>query len=316
MYNPTNGAVLTVGTNTLTVVFTPSNSNYTTVPLSVALVVTPAPLSVTANDASRMYGKTNPVFSGTLTGVVNGDNITATYSTSATTNSPAGSYPIVPSLVDPNGRLANYTVTSTSGALTVTNATPQFGILQGTNVFNPQTGLYEQRDTVTNTGAITVAAVRLLVGGLRTNVFLYNATGTNAGRPYVQYNSPLNPGQSVTFLLEFYVGDRHPFTNTLEAQAVLPSPAGTNSGAGVAISRAFMDNRIAGQPRFVIEFASVPGRTYTVIYSDDSMATWQVATPTITANATSTQYYDDGPPKTVSPPLSIRSRLYRVISND
>jgi len=188
----------------------------------------------------------------------------------------------------------------------------QFGILQGTNVFNPQTGLFEQNVTVTNTGDVTAAAVRLLVGGLRTNVYLYNAGGTNVGRPYVQYNSPLDPNQTVQFVLEFYDGDRKPFTNSLEAQSVLPDTTGTNSGAGVAIDRAFVDSRIPGSPRFVIEFASIPGRTYTVIYSDDNLRTWTAATPSITANATRTQWYDDGPPKTRSQPLSNASRMYRV----
>jgi len=93
---------------------------------------------------------------------------------------------------------------------------------------------------------------------------------------------------------------------------VLPDPSGTNLAGGVAISREFIDMRIAGNPRFVIEFASIPGRTYTILYSDDNMLTWKAATPSLTASATSTQWYDDGPPKTGSKPLSISSRLYRV----
>ena len=42
------------------------------------------------------------------------------------------------------------------------------------------------------------------------------------------------------------------------------------------------------------------------------LLTWKAATPSITANATSTQWYDDGSPKTASKPLSTSSRLYRV----
>jgi len=202
---------------------------------------------------------------------------------------------------------------SASAMVTVNVSSTQFGILQGTNSFNPQTGLFEQRVTVTNATAMTVAAVRLLVGGLRSGVSLYNASGTNVDqRPYVQYNGPLNPGQTVRFTLEFYVPDRRPFTNSLEAQVVLPT-ASTNSGAGVAIDRAFVDSRIPGEPRNVIEFTSIPGRSYTIIYSDDGMATWRAATPSITANANRTQWYDDGPPKTATEPSSTSSRFYRVI---
>jgi uncharacterized repeat protein (TIGR01451 family) len=191
----------------------------------------------------------------------------------------------------------------------------QFGILAGNPGFNPQTGLFEEQVTVTNIGSRTVAAVELLVGGLRTNVYLYNAAGTNSadGRPYVQYNGPLDPGATVHFLLEFYDLDRRPFTNTLEAIEFLPMPA-TNSGSGgLAIDRCFLDLRTAGAPRLVIEFTSLPGRTYTIIYRDSMTAPWKVATPSVTANATHTQWYDDGPPKTDSQPLSKASRFYQVI---
>ena len=62
-----------------------------------------------------------------------------------------------------------------------------------------------------------------------------------------------------------------------------------------------------------ITWSSIPGRTYTILYSDDVMLTWLTATPSLTANATQTQWYDDGPPKTESKPLSIASRVYRVV---
>ncbi len=88
-----------------------------------SLVVLPAPLTVTASDASRPYGAANPVFAGTITGLVNGDTITASYTCDATANSPAGTYPIVPSLVDPNNREANYIVSLVSGTLTITSQT-------------------------------------------------------------------------------------------------------------------------------------------------------------------------------------------------
>ena len=122
VYSPTNGTVLPAGTNTLTVTFTPSSTNYAGTNLSVSLVVTTAPLTVTVSNTSKTYGQTNPILGGTLSGLVNGDNITATYVTVATTGSPADSYAINPVLVDPNGRLGNYSVTTNSGTLTVNQA--------------------------------------------------------------------------------------------------------------------------------------------------------------------------------------------------
>ena len=122
VYSPTNGTVLNVGTNMLSVVFTPTDMvDYSAATNTVSLVVQPAPLTVTASNASRPFGQTNPVFGGTLVGVVNSDNITATFASSATSNSPAGAYPIVPTLVDPNLRLTNYNVTTNGGTLTITS---------------------------------------------------------------------------------------------------------------------------------------------------------------------------------------------------
>ena len=84
--------------------------------------MTAAGLTVAAHNASRVYGATNPVFSGTITGIRNGDNITATYATTATITSPVGAYAITPTLMDPGSKLSNYTLTFTNGTLKVTPA--------------------------------------------------------------------------------------------------------------------------------------------------------------------------------------------------
>src|SRR5947208_17133449 len=86
------------------------------------LTINPAPLTVTAADAGRLYGDPNPSFIGTITGIKNADNITATYASTTTAASPVGAYPIVPTLVDPDHKLGNYIVTSNNGKLTVTPA--------------------------------------------------------------------------------------------------------------------------------------------------------------------------------------------------
>ncbi len=92
------------------------------------LTVEPAPLTCRADDKSRPYGAANPAFTGTLTGVVAGDNITASYASAADATTPAGAYgpstaeAIMPTLVDPDGRLANYAVTVANGTLTIGKA--------------------------------------------------------------------------------------------------------------------------------------------------------------------------------------------------
>ena len=94
------------------------------------LTVGQAPLSVIADAASRPYGTINPAFTGSLTGVVNTDGITASYASSATATTAAGIYlpmsaqAITPTLVDPDNKLGNYTITSANATLTITRATP------------------------------------------------------------------------------------------------------------------------------------------------------------------------------------------------
>ena len=122
-YSPTAGTVLNAGTSTLTVVFTPQDTvDYSIASNNVSVEILPAPLAVTANNVSRQYGQSNPALTGSITGLQNGDNITATYSCTATASSTVGAYSIVPTLVDPNNRLGNYSVTLNDGTLTVTTA--------------------------------------------------------------------------------------------------------------------------------------------------------------------------------------------------
>ena len=98
-------------------------SNYTISYSTGTLTVNTAVVTVTPANASRVYGGANPTFSGTVVGLENSDNITASYSTTATAASTVGSYAITATLADPDGKLGNYTVTLNTGTLTITKAT-------------------------------------------------------------------------------------------------------------------------------------------------------------------------------------------------
>lgn len=94
--------------------------NYTVVINNGTLTVTPAPLSIVANDLTRAAGQPNPTFTGTISGVKNGEAITALFDSTASATSQPGAYAIVPTLQDGSGKISNYAVTISNGTLTVT----------------------------------------------------------------------------------------------------------------------------------------------------------------------------------------------------
>jgi uncharacterized repeat protein (TIGR01451 family) len=227
---------------------------------------------------------------------------------------------------DPNS--TNNDGSSTNSQVTILVTPPiiapptQFSTNLGQVKLNRATSLYEQNVTVVNNGP-ALSAVRLCVGGLPGGVQLFNRAGVDAtnGLPYVQYNplSPMTNGASVIFALEYLDPTLtfYSYTNQLYFVVKVTS-AVTNtvsSSGSVPILGKWMDNRY-NPARFLIEFNTLPNRTYTIIYSDDGMNTWRAAVPSITAASFLTQWYDDGPPKTVSRPVTgSPTRFYQVILN-
>ncbi len=183
--------------------------------------------------------------------------------------------------------------------------------LVSTQRFNPQTSLTEQVVRVSNTGAVAVAAVRVNVLGLTNPNRLYNAVGTNNGNPFVVHAATLASGQSVDLLLEFFVPTRLPVTGlTYEAVGVPAVSLAASPGTSPNITK------VVSLPNggLLIEFASVPGRSYRLLYSGSSTFSNPLAAqPSILATANRVQWIDDGPPKTVSRVSTVGSRFYRVI---
>jgi filamentous hemagglutinin family protein len=99
-------------------------TNYTVGYVNAALAVTPAPLTITANDASKVYGQvvTFPATAFTSTGLVNGDTVSSVLETSPGTvaKAPVGSlYAITPSGATGSYEPTNYTLAYVDGKLTV-----------------------------------------------------------------------------------------------------------------------------------------------------------------------------------------------------
>ena len=102
-----------------------SDSNYSISYVPGSVTVVPASLTVTANNVTKAFGAAVPTLTATISGFVNGQTLAtsgvtgqALCTTTATTTSPGGTYPITCSL----GTLAahNYTFSFVAGTLTVT----------------------------------------------------------------------------------------------------------------------------------------------------------------------------------------------------
>jgi len=162
----TTTAVVTsaIGTYPITIAAgTLGSNNYTFGFTNGTLTVTVATLTLTANNATRIYGAANPTFSGTISGAVNGDVLTETFSTTATTASIVGTYPIVPSATGTN--VGNYTLAATNGTLTITQATPSITLsTSATSGFNGSTNITLTATLVSPTSGTPTGTVTFYSG--------------------------------------------------------------------------------------------------------------------------------------------------------
>jgi hypothetical protein len=249
---------LTVGTYTVTFSYT-GDSNYSTASGTVLLTVTPAPLTVTVNNATREYGAPNPTFTGTLTGVVSGDTVLVAYSTAATVLSPVGNYPIVATLTPAGSTdLSNYVITNNPGTLTITQTPLTIAVSDASRQYGQPNPSFTSTTHVTLNGVTKVgtlngdaiditystpAAITSPVGTYPINAIVSGAPagnylitvipGTltvtaahltvvvgNATRPYGVANPAFT--STVSGALN---GDT--FTNTYSTPATVASPVGT-----------------------------------------------------------------------------------------
>jgi hypothetical protein len=163
------------------------------------LGVTKAPLTVTADDASRAYGSDNPAFTATITGFKNSETASvlggsASVSTTATKTSAVGTYPLTPSV----GTLAadNYSfVNFTNGTLTVTKpvitvtaadksktygtANPEFtysysGFVDGDNEGSAMAGTPTISSVATSTSNAGTYPIALALGSLASTNYTFS----------------------------------------------------------------------------------------------------------------------------------------------
>jgi hypothetical protein len=182
-------------------------------------------LTVTAANATMTVGAALPTLTGTVTGLVNGDTLGTTiavaYSTTATSSSPAGTYPITATVTGSSG--GNYQVVVNAGTLTITPATQVLTVKA-----NDTTRAFGAANP-TFTGTVTGAQN----GDTFTESFATTATTTSAVGSY-----PIVPSATGTNLGNYTVAIVNgALTVTAAATTTtLTAPASAAYGAGVTLT--------------------------------------------------------------------------------
>ncbi len=249
-YTPPLGTVLSAGPNQmLSLSFYPFTSGnvYSD---TVNLTVNPEPLTATAANAAMVYGTAVPApLTGSLVGVVNNDGITASYTTLATSASPAGPYTITTALNDPKTRLSNYSVTLTNGTLTISKAATMTSVsATAPSVLVKNSVTLTTHVASTTTGTPT-GAVTFMDGSTALGSVTLDASG-NAQLPI----STLAVGSHLITVA--YPGDGNFTASTSSVISEMVQDFQFNIGTGSVVSVTILPGRTA---TFTIEVAPTYG---------------------------------------------------------
>jgi autotransporter-associated beta strand protein len=145
-----------------------ATSNYVIAFAAGSLTISPAPLSITANDASAIFGAPFPTLSASYSGFVNGDTAVslttaAILTTTATTSSPAAQYPIqVAGAASPD-----YAITFHPGTLSIAQASSSINFITpgGTSVTGQSVSFTVQVNPISPGTAKPQGVVNFFVDG-------------------------------------------------------------------------------------------------------------------------------------------------------
>jgi hypothetical protein len=163
------GATVPAGLQTLSLTFTPADwTDYTSVAETTTLQVYPAPATVTPAASGKVFGTLDPVLTGTLTGFLPSDGITATYT--RTPGETAGAAYDISATLSPAGMLSNYSITYNTAPFSIS---PANALVSLGNLSQTYSGSLEAA-TVSTTP--TVAGLSLVYTG--TGSTIYGPTAT------------------------------------------------------------------------------------------------------------------------------------------
>jgi hypothetical protein len=215
---------------------------------STTITIAPATLSVTAVSTSKVYGAANPTFTATISGFVNGDGPgvvsgSPALSTTATTSSGVGTYPITPTI----GTLsaANYVFAFNAGTLTITPATPVVAVTDAGGTFAGTP--YPASATITGVSGVSGISLE----GVSPSLMYY------VGSPATGTGSHTAPSAVGTYTVVASFPGSADYTMASASTAFTIAPAPTITTASITGTGAF------GQALTVTATVTGPGGTPT-----------------------------------------------------
>ena len=261
------------GTWSVEAVFAGDNNFTSATSNTINLTMNKASLTVSASNATRSYGVANPTLTGTTKGAVNGDTFTVSSTTTATSTSPVGSYPIIPTASGTN--LGNYSVTAVNGALSVTAATPviswsapasiSYGTALGATQLNasstvPGTFAYSPAaGTVLNVGSHTLSTTLTPTDSMDyTTVANTVSITVNKATPAIALTASSNPS---------FVSDSVTFIASVTSSVGSPSGTVTCYDGTTSLGSAILSS---GSAAFITTLLAAGSHSVTAVYSGDS----------------------------------------------
>jgi DNA-binding beta-propeller fold protein YncE len=165
-----------------------AGGNYSITYVGANLAVNPRPASVTPNPASKTYGTADPILTGTLTGFLPADGVTASFSRAPGETVPGSPYTIAATL-SPAGVLGNYSIAYATAPFTILKATT---IVTVSNLVKAYTGSALAPSAATNPPGLAIA----WTSAPQTAAGVYDVTATvvdpnyqgSAGDLFIIYN--------------------------------------------------------------------------------------------------------------------------------
>ncbi len=283
-YTPAAGSVLSAGNHVLSVSFAPSDaSDFTAASATTTVVVNVAPLTVTASSGTSTYGQSPPAITASYAGFVNGDTTSslsapATCSTTASSTSPAGTYPSTCS----GAAGANYVVTNIAGVVLINPATPKLTWATPTSITYGTTLNASQLDataSVAGTFSYSPGSGALLSAGIHTLSVNFTPSdtrdytsasasvqlGVGVASPGLRWSSP----PSITYGTVLSSAQ-------LDATAAVPGVFSYTPSAGTVLTSGTKTLSVTFTPTDTVDYSSASTTVTLAVSAATPTLTWPV----------------------------------------